>query len=369
MQNSPLQASVRQPRALIKVGGSVFDATGAVSIDSAPQVMDGWIDWEVDNNTFSQSDTYRVTFAISALPASRDEAWFAQQQEITVEIFAGFPANAELFSTFELKSLIYGKVDEIEFDPAGRTMQISGRDLTSLLIDSKPEEKWQNLTASDAVKRIAARHGLTAVVTATKEKIGTFYQIDNAHLTDQRSEWDFLTSIAQAEQMIVYVSGRELHFEVAPDQTADPYVLEWKPQPFAFDGMRLEFYRRLNLSAGVRVTVKSWNQRSGLVQASFPATVPASAVQYSYNVAHLDAAKAKQKAQSLYAQIIAHEVCLTAELPGDNILGVTSVLRVIGTGTTFDQFYYPDTITRRMSQGEGYTMRLTAKNKSQQTAV
>ena len=53
---------------------------------------------------------------------------------------------------------------------------------------------------------------------------------------------------------------------------------------------------------------------------------------------------------------------LKAELPGDTILDTTSVIQVTGTGTAYDQIYYPDSISRYMHWDGGFSMTVSAKN-------
>ncbi|MGC7986037.1 type IV secretion protein Rhs, partial [Salmonella enterica] len=83
---------------------------------------------------------------------------------------------------------------------------------------------------------------------------------------------------------------------------------------------------------------------------------------YTYTIPGLTQEQALQRAQTIYAELIAHEMKLTATLPGDNILGIDTMVQVMGTGTAWDQTYYPDSVTRRMSFDEGYSMNLHAKN-------
>ena len=61
--------------------------------------------------------------------------------------------------------------------------------------------------------------------------------------------------------------------------------------------------------------------------------------------------------------------CLLARLPGDNLLTTRAQVQLIGTGTAWDQNYFPDTVTRHISFEEGYTMELRAKNHSTQSTV
>lgn len=373
MRNTvPALPAARQPRGLVKING---------------EAMPGWVEWEIDNNTFYQADTFRVTFALSMLPPQRGALWWSQQAAILVEIFAGFPADPERYSDADLQSVFYGKVDDITFDPVAATIEIAGRDLTAEFIDGKTTERWPNLTSSQIATQLAQRHNLTPVVTVTKTKAGTFYEIDHVRLTDKRSEWDLLTWLAHEEQFVVYVKGQELHFEPKPDATKEPYMLQWQPandergHP-VFNGMRIAFSRNLTLAKDVIVQVRSWNAKNkkGFIKTARAThnknTVLAGAAQpigdaqtYSYTIPGLTPEQALQKAQALLKEITQHEVKLHADMPADNLLGVTDVIQVVGTGSDFDQLYYPDSILREMSVRSGYVMRITAKNHSPESVV
>ena len=63
-------------------------------------------------------------------------------------------------------------------------------------------------------------------------------------------------------------------------------------------------------------------------------------------------------------QITRHERILTASMPGDASLSTRTMVRLVGTNTAYDQMYYPDTVTRRLSFQDGYRMDLRAKNHS-----
>lgn len=370
MLNDPAQASsVRYPRGIVKIGGKTFNSDGSDNVTSAMLPMDGWLEWRVENNVEFQADTFEVSFAVSGLPANRGTDWFAQQQEIEVEIFAGFPADPENYDAGQLQSLIYGLADGMEFEPVRRTIRLYGRDMTAKMIDAKTTEVFLNQTASGVANTLAAKYGMTPVVTTTTTKTGRFYELVHAHLHHARSEWDLLTYLAQQEQFVVYVKGRELHFEPAPSANSDPYVLQWNNAPFDFNGTRLEFHRGLNLSKGIQVTVQSANQRGKTISAIYPKSAGSNAQKYVYKFANLSPEKALQKAQALYAEIMRHEVRLDAAMPGDNLLTIANLIKVTGTGTDFDQIYYPLNIRRSMSTDDGYRMEVCARNQSPQTQV
>ncbi len=358
-------STARRPRGIVKVNG---------------EVIKGWESWEIDNNSYYQADSFRVTFALSSLPPERKAAWWSAQSSITIEILAGFPNDPENFSESELTSLIYGRADDVTIDFVATKIEASGRDMSSVFIDAKTTEKFQNLTASQIVTTLAQRRGLMAVVSSTSIKAGKYYEIDHARLTSEQSEWDLLTWLAHEENFVVYMKGKELHFEPKPGANSTPYVLQWEPQTGnnghpVFNGKTLSFSHNLTLAKDVIVTVKSWNAKTGkAISKTIRAThnkntVLAGAAQptgdaqtYSYTIPGLTPEQALQKAQSLLREITQHEVKLSATMPADNILSVTSVIKVNGTGTNFDQIYYPDSIIRSMSITEGYGMSISAKN-------
>lgn len=358
----PVTPAVRQPRGLVKVNGVV---------------MPGWIEFEVNNNNFYGADTFNVSFAVSMLPPDQWVDWWSAQIEIYVEIFSGFPSDPQNFTTSDLDSLIYGKVDDIHYDPVSRVIVVTGRDLTATMIDTKTTIKYQNLKASEIAKQIASAHGLIPVVTATSKKVGTYYQIDSVRLTDQASEWDLLTFLANQEKFAVYVKGQELHFEPYTPETSNPYLIAWNEPdsntPYASANViRMELSRELTVAKGIVVWVQSVNPKTGKTYSvSYPAnkakgTKPGQSSPhlqvYTFRTAAMLPDAALAFAQKKHKELTQHEMKLRAILPADNIMSIFTVIKLSGTGTAFDQTYYPDSIMRRMSIDEGYTMDVSAKN-------
>ncbi len=266
------------------------------------------------------------------------------------------------------------------------TIELVGRDLTSVFIDAKTTEKWPNLTASQIATQLAQRHGLTPVVTATNAKAGKYYEIDHVNLTDQRSEWDLLAYLAHIEGFVVYVKGKELHFEPKTDPDSTPYLIQWVP-PDDTKGypeanvVDMKFSRALTVSRGIQVVVRTWNakQKKGFT-VSYPNKAkttqagkakPFGGAQiYSYTIPGLTQEQALERAQKIYAELIAHEMKLQiSRMPADSILGVTTMVEVAGTDTAWDQKYFPDSVVRRMSMTDGYVMSLNAKNHAPDSTV
>jgi hypothetical protein len=69
-------------------------------------------------------------------------------------------------------------------------------------------------------------------------------------------------------------------------------------------------------------------------------------------------------AQSIYNEMVKNEMRLSADLPGHSILHIMHVIPVTSIGTAFDQTYYPESIQRTLSNDEGFRMKVSAKNHS-----
>lgn len=365
----PAAGISRQPRGAVKLNGTI---------------VAGCESWEVDNNAFRAADTFRATFALGGLPAAFGAGWFATQASIRCEIFATeAPADPDNYRPTDADRQILGQVDDIAFDMVAGTVEISGRDLTALFIDTKGTVGYLNKTSSQIATILAGQAGLTPVVTATKTTVGTLYSQNHASLTQERSQWDILCQLAQFEDFDVFVRGSSLYFQPKPTDTGTRYAIQWTPPSSAnavpsANATDLQFSRSLTIAKGVVVTVRSWNakQKKGFT-VSWPKTVHAAApgtsgasgpISYNYSKPGLDVNGATQFARRKYAEVTRHMMKMAGDLPGDSILNCRLILQVRGTGTAFDQDYSPDSVKRSMSQHEGYRMALTAKNISQDQA-
>lgn len=360
---------LRQPRGIVKVNDVV---------------VNGFIEAENESNGYYEADTFRVK-----IPAANvDMTALVALDEVKVEILAGFPANPQSFDASELTSLIIGLVDEMQYDPHARIVTLSGRDLTSRLIDAKTTEKFANKTAGEIANILAARHGLNPVVTATTTKVGQYYQIDQVRLTDTRSEWDLLTWLANEEvtadgrKFVAYVNGNDLHFEPETPPDSDPYVIRWQEPdndaPYRrAQATNLSFERNLTVLKNIVVTVRSWGQKQKKPFAvSYPSSgstiAPGASTSkkqlYEYRFPNLTQEQALRKAQAIQHDLTLQEVRMHASMPCDPALTPRRLVQVVGTGTVFDQNYYPRSIHRQIG-ADGFQMRFEAKNHSPESQV
>ncbi|MBT2299281.1 hypothetical protein J7E70_02280 [Variovorax paradoxus] len=350
--------------------------------------LQGLVDFEVDVNTFYHADTFRLTLCLSEQPADRGWNWWSTQTEIEVELLSGYPEDPADVRREDLTSLLIGFVDDIEINPIADEIVMAGRDLTARFIDTKTIEKYQNLTASQVATKLALEHGLKPVVTETQGTVGSYYQIDHVAMQDDRPQWDVLTYLANVTGNVVYVKGRELHFEPKSDPaTVEPYVLRWQPPTSdsaspVFNGMTLQLSRNLTVAKDIKVTVRSWNQKQ---KKGFTVTANRVKVknkttsriarplgppqQYSYFFPNLTPDEAQKKANQLLKDISEHEMNLRADIPGDEAVAQATVLRLEGTGTAFDQLYFPASVVHSYNESTGYRTSIRAKNSSPESTV
>lgn len=354
---------------------------GAVFVND---VLVPWESWEVSNNSTFDADEFRVTLPISSLPKDLPAAAMIDGRALRIEIRGGLVGDPGNYSVKDLTQLILGRVDDVAASFERGVVELCGRDFTGLLIDRKTAEKFANMTASDVASLLAARVGLTPVVTTTKMLSGAYYAIDHALMSREVSEWDLLCWLAMQEGFAVYVKGTELHFEPKPSGKRDPYALVWTPpsaqRGVQFTGQTLSLSRNLTVTRDVTVTVKSFNAKGKqVVIATYPrskrkgAAAGASGANqpdgYVRTIPGLTYEQALQRAQSIHQQITAHEMKLAADMPADTVLDITMPIELRGTGTAFDQTYYPESITRRMSLAEGFAMTVRAKNRAPENEV
>lgn len=373
MLNNPALADVaRQPRGLAIING--VTVTGLVSFD-------------VDNNSFYQADTFRATIALSAQPQATNWAWWASQKSMALELFAGFPPDPDNYTKSDLQSLILGNIDEIEIDPVADEITVTGRDFTSKFIDAQTNEKFMNLTSSAIVAKIAARHGMKTVISETTVKAGNYYTIDQVRLTKRQSEWDLVTYLANQEDFSVYVKGNTLYFNKKASVNDDPYVIQWQQSTdtrsySVLNAISINFSRNLTLAKDIAVIFASSNPKTKkpytvkrtathtkntLING---ATQAAGEVQtYFRSKPGLTVQETIRRAESLLRELTAHEIKLHVEMPADTILGTQNIIKVVGTGTAFDQVYFPDSITRSYGLSSGYRMSVSAKNHSVESEI
>ena len=330
---------------------------------------------EITNVSHFTADTFSASFALQGMPSNLGASYWSDSSNDQIQISIGLQDATPV-------PYILGQVDNVDIDQIKQIMTLTGRDLSAPLIDTKTTEKYQNLTSSDIANKIAAFHGMQTNIAVTTTKVGTYYVEDQVQLTREESEWDLLIYLAQHEGFDLWVSGNTLNFQPSLDlDTITPYQLVYSDAGTGGGGkfsncVGLKMVRSQTLAKDVIVNVRTWNQinaktytaQAKRTQASKGQRSGGQAQIYDFTVPNLDKEGALNYAEQKAEEITRHERIITAELAGDNALSMRMPIQLAGTGTSFDQKYYPDTITRRLSF-EKYTMSLRAKNHSTESTV
>ncbi len=258
-------------------------------------------------------------------------------------------------------SMIIGPVDRVDVDPARGEVVVEGRDLTAGFIEARIQENFENQTASMIATTLAVRRGLTPAVVPTTDLVGRDFQNDHARTTlDQHAksttEWDLLVRLAEQEGFDVWVDGTTLYF--APVSLSSlPLVLT--PQ----DCISMRLQRSLTLSAGLSISVKSWDCRGtqAIVQSAASSDYSGDTPNYIVVRPNMTAEAAQTLAQRILSQMSQQERCIAIEMPGDLTTQPRDSLSVVETGTDFDGIYVITAVERRMSFHEGFTQTLEAR--------
>ncbi len=304
--------------------------------------LPGAIEATVTSTGHFAADGFRVRAALTA-----DAAGWAAATAIAVDVRIALAAPGFV-------SLIEGNVDRVAIDPIGGTLTLEGRDRSADLIEARTQETFANRTASEIATMLAGRHGLAADAQATTTPVGRYWELEHDSSTlnvagRATTEWDLLTTLALREGFDLWVAGGTLHFR-AP-ATMPPVVL-----PVAgMASLRLE--RALTFAGDIVVTVKSWHSRAGsrCVQTARTQRGAATAKTYVFVVPNLTEDAALTYAQRKLAELSAHELTASCELPGELLLTPRMPALLLGTGTLFDTVFRIDEVTRTLHATRGFS--------------
>ena len=365
---TPVPAGARRPRGFLIIDGQKIAV----------------LELSTTSSTHFTADSFSATLSQRGQPQNFNALqWDKLAVGSTVQVCFGFltpgqkanelptAANSGVILTAIVDSIVINRVPE-------GTVTVTGRDLTSKLIDAKTANNYTNKTASDAVTLIAKQFGLTPNVTATKTPIGKYQNDQYSSLNSPVAYWDLIVDWANQENFDAYVSGTTLYFG-PPEADSDP-------QPWVFyardDGQgrywanvkTMELTRNANLSKDITVTVLSHISKTGQtikVTASRAGTrAPTSSRSgdantvdnYLFRRPGMTQAQAQNWANAELAAITQYEREFTVSLEGSPDLHTRKKVIIQGTNTSFDDSYYVRTINRSWNRQDGFSMTVTGKN-------
>jgi phage protein D len=370
--NNPTPTSLyRRPRMQVLIGGKIVPGLKSASLTST--------------NNF-QCDTFELTFSLYADP--NFGAPFFDQTSLTVDCQISVVGYQQ---PDNFQSILIGNVDHVKIAKYKGEVILEGRDFTSLFIDSKTNDTFQNQTSSQVVATLAAQFPqLSTDIDPTTTKVGVYYNHNDVYnatgeFTKATKDWDLITYLANCENFDVWVKDYTIHFKqrVAVDSTPwaivspAPDVMQYYAKHHGTNVFDIELERALTLAHDVRVEVRAWDTNNGklrLATSGPPASTPNGA-NSNVQVYQLTAPPTRdqnslqQLADSTRQEISRNERTITWYEPsaGANFTP-RNMVTLTGTGTSFDnQNYYVQSITRTYDINNGLQMQCAAKNHSVQS--
>jgi phage protein D len=360
----PVPAGSRRPRAYLKINGRTVEIVSLTTNSTSHFTPDSWT----------------ATLGLYQQPQGLGMAeWDKYDPATIVEVFIGFlkPSQAANEMPIGATRILTGLIDQITLNRTSGEVSLTGRDLTARLVDAKTADRFPNLTASQAVTKLAKQYGLTPTVTATTKPIGSYFTQGYSSMTAGTPVWDYITFLAQMEGYDAYVENQNLYF--------GPLQADVDPSPWVFwiqdDGRgrvwgnvtEMTLSRNANLAKDISVIVLTHNAqtgRSGQYTASKAGVYlgassrsrSADTIQsYVFRKPGLSAEQAQAFANTELAELSRFEREFIVTLEGSAEFNVRKPAKIKGTSTDFDTKYYIRTIGRTFGK-DGFTMTITGKN-------
>ena len=258
-------------------------------------------------------------------------------------------------------SLVVGEADSVGFDPLRGVIDLEGRDLSALLIDSRVDETFANKTSSEIVQVLASRHGLEAAATSTNTLVGRYYQSEHDRLTmgsfaRTMSEWDLLSYLAAHEGFELFMDGAVLHFAAASTDAATVLT--------PADCLSLHLDHAMGMERQIEVTVRSWDQRGAQAVVQMAQGGGAGRVwKQSVVRPNLPADDAQALASRILGDLMRHARTISATMPGDVDLLPRATVALQGTGTGWDGNYAVSEVSRALDVRHGFTQRVSLQRR------
>ncbi len=284
----------------------------SLSVLAAGAALPGVMAAEVEGRSAAAAARFRVRIADSA-------AALGMLGDPTVKI--AVQASVGGAAT----QLVLGRMDALVRDPLRGTLDLEGRDLTALLLDSRPEALFVNRTAGDIAQSLAQAVGLTCNADATSDTVGRLYEAERDRLalprfTRAATAWDQLAMLAAAEGLRVWVDGEVLNLSADNGGT---------PVPLDVSGtttMRLVWQPAI--ARGVEVVVASWGTR--LAQKAEAQAGQAGGVQHRIVRPNLAQAEVQALAEQAQAEVARHERVIEAAMPGEFVMRAGGAVQFTG---------------------------------------
>lgn len=323
-----VRSGVRAPRLRVLADGAAVP--GVISAD-------------VKSNGYAAADRFTVRLAAAAGGLAAVDA-----VGVRLDVQVGFDGG--------WTSLIVGEVDRVVLDAIGGVVEVDGRDLSALLLDSRVDETFANRTSGEIVAVIAARHGLAVDIAAGGSAAGRFYQADRERVAlgqfaRAMTEWDLVAGLAQRDGFTASMAGATLRF--GPLEDTGVVTLT----PGDCEAMQMEHVMPMQRS--IEVTVRSWDQQGGAaVTRTASGGGAGRAWKHHVTRPNLPAEEAQTLAERVLADLVRQERRVDVRMPGELGISVRGRVLVQGTATAWDRVYAVGEVNRRLDVRHGFTQSL-----------
>lgn len=365
-----MASRVLYPQSIVKVNGKKID----------------FISWNVENNLASTADAFSVVIAKIALdkhPSITNQYLFHTLDDIYVEIYFGFaPSPDSQLSEKDMKLMINGFVDKPRWQYAADTVTLTGRDKTSLFLESKVSGKFTNLTVEQLIRMLGAKRGLRVEidpqVVGNTKKVGTIANGEQCLLIDNVTEWDLMSTLAREEGRELFVRGNTLFYRnpVAP-RSLPSFKFAWGENL-----SDLEIDRTIKNTKSISVTVRSWNRQMKRRNEYTAVAGPEVGrekdktkntthrkpdkktydAEYVVDIPGLSPAQCKERAVRMADEIHKHELNVTFKVPISTNYDMDSVIYIDNIPIPAKQFFIPKTIVFDFDVNQGGQASFTCVN-------
>jgi phage protein D len=305
-----------------------------------------------------KSSRFELTASISG--DASDQPWLSLLSErVTVEIYIGTEGtNSE-------SSMFTGLTDSIAIDPIAKIALLTGRDYSSVLVNSTYQDSFCNQTASEIANHVAMRHGFSPNISTTSAMIGSYQGggynqvLLNTH-SKIVNEWDLLIHLAKSEGFEMFVDENALVFSAAELLQTNKVCIG------VDDVISMKFHKTCPVSNQNMVTVKSWNSwldqtlnySDNQLSGQDPASVIGLSADPGTEMAIVRPNLTPEAAERLARQHVnaLNEQALTVQItmPGELLLKPRDILTVCGTRSVFDTNFVVRSVRRHFSTTAGF---------------
>jgi hypothetical protein len=259
--------------------------------------------------------------------------------------------------------LIVGQVENVSFDYIGRTVSVTGHDLSAKLHTSKSSEKWQNKMPSDIVSDLIGRVGIAGNVFPSQLMAGKQLEQDYVKLSDNVSFSYIIHKLSEFDGARWFVDNNGVFQYLPFGNPSGIYSIsiDQSAQPISSDCLSLRVKHNIQAARPHQVSVKAWHPKKKQVF-QHTANVPGNGapILYNYHIPNLLQDHVTKHAQSQANEKIRHELTVSATVVGDPTVNAGMGLSLSGT-EYFDQTFDIDTVHHTLGMG-GHRTSITARS-------